>query len=137
MLIINRLIVLIMGLLCACSVNAEQGELWQTRSEMSNATYGQLDLGTNNECKEKGWFERLQKNQQAETEGCQETLQKISADKYSWSKICDTSSQHGEISILNAKQFTTKAEFKSEEGVFLLNATSTLVGSCELGEDDE
>jgi len=111
-------------------------ERWETHSTMESTTFGKMDLGIQEDCRETNWQETNPMILSGSNDECENFSSEQKAGKWIFSYHCQASSGKGE--------FTSKADGLIEgfiktntpQGDFLLRFTSHRKGVCQI-EDSE
>lgn len=119
-------------LMSPCMSYAANGELWETHSTMNSKAYGEMDMGSNRECRPANWRDNPEFKAPGDQSACKSKMMKRQGNRYQWSFDCGKTRGQGSAELKGRDRMLANMQMDTPQGHFDLVVESRKVGRCLL-----
>lgn len=109
---------------------AASGELWETQSVMESKAHGQMNLGTNRECRPAAWRDNPEFKAPGANGECKPQQAQRRGDGYAWKFDCGATKGEANARLMGPDRMEGEMRMDSPQGRFTLRFSSRKVGTC-------
>jgi len=117
------------ALMSVVAQGAIAGEQWETKSTITSAKFGKMDLGTRKECRADGWRNNPKFNI-AGDESCDARIVGKKDGGDHWKFVCGKSSGEGVIRTVGTDRIDSTIDMVTPDGQFTLRMEAKKLGGC-------